>query len=198
MDEKTEELRDIFMDVSEEETVTEQQDDDRGSLAEGGGDAAQIADVIVEMRDRYDFSTELADDDLVRVVRGYFDGSSDATIADDLGVARDTVVRARLDLHLLRDRDTEAPIELSALREQLDGGATTSDAADALDISESTVRRYRRVLDAQAESRRVSARFQSALADAAPDADLSGRMTDEATEDGLEDATEGMETNVSF
>ncbi|PSQ24662.1 conditioned medium-induced protein 4 [Halobacteriales archaeon QS_9_67_17] len=198
MDEKTEELRDIFMDVSEEETVTEQQDDDRGSLTEGGGDAAQIADVIAEMRDRYEFSTELADDDLVRVVRDYFDGSSDATIADDLGVARDTVVRARLDLHLLRDRDTDAPIELSALREQLDDGATTSDAADALDISESTVRRYRRVLDAQAESRRVSERFHSELADATPDADLSGRMTDEATEDGLEDATEGMETNVSF
>ena len=198
MDEKTEELRDIFMEVSEEETVTERQDDDRGSLTEGGDDTARIADVITEMRDRYEFSTELADDELVRVVRGYFRGVPDAAIADELGVARDTVVRARLDLHLLRDRDTEAPIELSTLREQLDEGATTADVADALGVSDSTVRRYRRVLDAQAESRRVSERFRSEFADAVPDADLSRRMTDEATEDGLDDATEGMETNVSF
>ena len=198
MDEKTEELRDIFMQVSEEETVTERQDDDRGSLTEGGDDTARIADVIAEMRDRYEFSTELADDELVRVVRGYFGGVPDAAIADDLGVARDTIGRARLDLHLLRDRDTEAPIELSRLREQLDEGATTADVADALGVSDSTVRRYRRVLDAQAESRRVSERFRSEFADAVPDADLSRRMTDEVTEDGLDDATEGMETKVSF
>ncbi|MFB6119218.1 conditioned medium-induced protein 4 [Halosegnis sp.] len=198
MDEKTEELRDIFMDVSEEGTVTEQQDDDRGSLTDDGDVDEQVRSVVAEMRDRYTFSTELPDGDLVRVVRGYFEGASDATLADELGVARDTVVRARLDLHLLRDRDTDAPIDLSRLRDLHEEDVSTATAADQLGVSESTIRRYRRILAARAESRRVSGRFRSALADAVPDADLSGRMTEEATEDGLEDATEGMETNVSF
>lgn len=197
MDEKTEELREIFMDVSEADSVTERQEAGRGSLA---GDAAdeQIASVIEEMRDRYAFSTDLPDDTLVTLVRGYFDEASDATLASDLDVARDTVVHARLDLHLLRDSDTDAPFELSALRELLDDGATAPEAADALDVLPSTIRRYARVLDARAESRRVSERFRSAFIDAIPDAELSEQLTHDATEDGLDDATEGMETNVSF
>ena len=190
MDEKTEELRDIFMDVSEEGTVTERQEADRGSLTDDGDADERIAAVVAEMRDRYDFATDLAGDELVRVVRGYFDGSTDTELAAALDVDRATVVRARLNLHLLRERDADAPFELSALRELLDDGATTAVAADALDVSESTVRRYRRVLEARAESRRASERFRSEFADAVPDAELSERMTD--------DATDGMETNVSF
>lgn len=195
MDEQTEALRDIFMEVSDEGTVTESQEADRGSLT-GGDNADRIAAVIGQMREKYEFATDLDTDALEAIVRGYFDGRTDSDIADDLGVARDTVARARLDLHLIRDRDRDAPFDLDSLRALAD--ASTAEAAAELGVSDSTVRRYRRVLDAEAESRRVSKRFYSAFTDAIPDADLSEAMTQEAVEDGLDDATDGMETNVSF
>ncbi|MFC7176641.1 helix-turn-helix domain-containing protein [Halosegnis marinus] len=197
MDEKTEELRDIFMEVSEEGTVTERQEAGRGSLAgDEAGETERVAAVVAEMRDRYEFATDLDDDALVRVVRGYYGGETDTAVADDLGVSRDTVIRARLDLHLVRERDLDAPFELAALRRLLGDGATVAEAADELGVSESTVRKYRRVVTARNEARRVSERFRSEFEDAL--GVISEDFTTEATEDGLEDATDGMETNVSF
>ncbi|MDZ7746496.1 MAG: conditioned medium-induced protein 4 [Halobacteriales archaeon] len=195
MDEQTEELRDIFMNVSDEDTVTESQEADRGSLT-GGDDADRINAVIEQMREQYEFATDLDTDTLETVVRGYFDARSDGDLADELDVSRDAVARARFDMHLLRDGDRDAPFDLDELRGLAD--ASTAEAATTLDVSESTVRRYRRVLAAEAESRHVSKRFYSAFADAIPDAELSDSMTQEAVEDGLDDATDGMETNVSF
>lgn len=199
MDEKTAELRDIFIDVTDEETVTESQEAARGSLTadEAGGDAA-IEEVVAEMRDAYDFATDLSDAELRAVVRGFYEGDTDTAVAERLGVSRRTVFRARLDLHLVRDRDTDAPFDLTELRELLDGERTIAEVADALDVAESTVRRYRRVLRAREESRRVSNRYRAAFEDALGDVTLAQRMTEEVTEDGLEDAADGMETNVSL
>lgn len=197
MDEKTEQLREIFMDVADDGTVTERQEAGRGSLSDDDDAVAErVAAVIAEMRDRYEFATELDDDALVRVVRGYYEGETDTDIAEAVDTSRDAVFRARLDLHLLRERDTDAPFELSALRRRLDDGASVTEAADELDVSESTVRRYRRVVEAQDEARRASERFRSAFEDAV--GAIGDRMTEDAKEDGLEDATDGMETNVSF
>lgn len=199
MDEKTAELRDIFIDVTDEETVTESQEAARGSLTadEAGGDAA-IEEVVAEMRDAYDFATDLSDAELRAVVRGFYEGDTDTAVAERLGVSRRTVFRARLDLHLVRDRDTDAPFDLTDLRELLEGERTIAEVADALDVAESTVRRYRRVLRAREESRRVSNRYRAAFEDALGDVTLAQRMTEEVTEDGLEDAADGMETNVSL
>jgi len=196
MDEKTEQLRDIFMDVADDATVTEQQEAGHGSLPTGEDTDERIRTVVAEMRDRYEFSTGLDDDALVRVVRGYYGNETDTAIGDALDISRDTVARARLDLHLVRDRDRDAPFELSALRTLLDEGASVDDAADELGVSPSTVRRYRRVIEAQFAARQVSERFRSEFEDAL--GVVSEGFTDGATKDGLEDATEGMETNVSF
>lgn len=200
MDEKTEELRDIFMDVADEATVTESQEETHGSLQSETEVEERIAAVIAEMRDRYDFGTTLSDDELVTVVRGFYGGDSDAEIARDLGDASlgKTVARARIDLHLVRDADTDAPFDLDALRELLDDGATAAECADELDVSESTVRRYRRVLEAQQERRTVNDRFRDEFENVLQDRELSERLTEDIHEDGLDDATEGMETNVSF
>lgn len=197
MDEKTEALRDIFLEVSEEGTVTERQEAGRGSLAsDEAGETERVVAVVAEMRDRYEFATDLDDDALVRVVRGYYGDETDTDIAGAVGVARDTVVRARLDLHLVRERDTDAPFELASLSRLLDDGATVAEAAAELDVSESTVRKYRRVVAARTEARRVSERFRAEFEDAL--GVISEDFTTDATEDGLEDATDGMETNVSF
>ena len=200
MDEKTEELRDIFMDVTDESTVTEQQEETHGSLHSETEVDERLEAVIARMRDRYDFGTTLSDEELVTVVRGYYDGDSDAEIARELGDASlgKTVSRARIDLHLIRDSDTDAPFDLDELREQFDAGASTAECADELDVSESTVRRYRRIIETQQEKRTVNDRFTDEFENVLRDRELSDRMTEVVQKDGLDDATEGMETNVSF
>ena len=163
MDEKTEQLRDIFLEVSEDGTVTERQAANRGSLSADDSDVAErVAAVIAEMRDRYEFTTGLNDGTLV----------------------------------LVREHDTDAPFDLGDLRALLEEDASVADAAAELGVSESTVRRYRHVVAAQDAARGVSERFRSEFEDAV--GEIGDRMTADAKEDGLEDATDGMETNVSF
>jgi hypothetical protein len=200
MDEKTEELRDIFIDVTDESTVTERQEETHGSLSSEAELRERLEAVVARMRERYDFGTTLSDEELATVVRGYYAGDSDAEIARELGDASlgKTVARARVDLHLLRDADTDAPFDLDELRDLLDEEASTADCADALDVSGSTIRRYRRVIETQREMQTVNDRFIDEFENILRDRELSDRMTEAAQEDGLDDATEGMETNVSF
>ncbi|WP_254823529.1 HTH domain-containing protein [Haloglomus halophilum] len=197
MDEKTEELRDIFEEVTGEETVTEKQEETPGTLA-GEDDeevAERLADVVARMREKYEFETDLSDAEYARVVRGYYEGEDDTDIADTLDVDRRDVVRARLDVHLVRDRDRDAPFELKELRRLLnaDEDLGTGDLAEELDVSPSTVRRYRRVVETETEIRSVSARYQADFEDVLTDAGISHDMTSDIQEDGLQDATEGAE-----
>lgn len=198
MDEKTEELRDIFMEVSGEETVTERQAESRGSLADGDDSTERLVEIIATMRDHHEFDTSLPDDDLATVVQRFYSGDSDSGIADDLDVSRKTIFRARLELHLVRERDTDAPFDLDDLRALLDEDLGTGDIAEQLDVSASTVRRYRRVIDAQNEARSVSDRFRSEFEDVLAEADLGEQLTADIDDDGLDEATDGMETDVSF
>lgn len=200
MDKKTEELRDIFMDVTDEETVTETQEETHGSLSSEEKVDEQLREVIEEMRGRYDFNTSLSDDELVTVVRQFSVGSSDDEIADELGDGSlaETVSRARIDLHLFRESDTDAPFEIADLKDCLVDDATVADCADELDVSESTVRRYQRLIEAKDESRSVNQQYINEFENILQDRELSDRMTQDIQEDGLEDATEGMESNVSL
>ena len=198
MDDKTEELRDIFVDVTDEETVTERQEAGRGTLTEDGASSEEIGEVIARMRERYEFSTSLTDEELPTVVESFYGGASDADIADELDVPEVEVFRARMDLHLLRESDLEAPFELDDLRKLQDAGLSTDAIADELGTSEETVDRFRRVVAAQDEARRASDRFRSEFEDLVADADLADQLTSDVKEDGLEEATDGMETDVSF
>lgn len=194
----TEELRDIFRDIAEEDTVTETQKESRGSLTGERASEERLEDVVERMRDEYEFDTDLPTADLSTVVQRFYETESDAAIAEELDVSRRTLFRARLDLHLVRDRDTDAPFDLDDLRHHLDEDRSTAAIADDLDVSESTVRRYRRVVAAQNEARRVSDRFRSEFEDVLFEAEMSEQFTEDMAEDGLEEATDGTETNVSF
>lgn len=200
MDEKTEELRDLFMDVTDEATVTESQADERGSLAETDESTIdeRLTAVIERMRDRYAFDTDLPIDALRQVVRGFYDGDDDATIASDIDADPNTVFRARMDLHLLDDADTDFAFDLADLRERSDDDPDVPALADALDSDPATVARALRVVNTQEQIRRVSHRFQSEFEDALPDAALSVHLTESAKEDGLEEAAEDIETNTQF
>ncbi|PSQ18239.1 conditioned medium-induced protein 4 [Halobacteriales archaeon QS_8_69_26] len=198
MDEKTEELRDIFIDVTDEDTVTESQEEARGSLIDREGIRDRLEGVVESMRERYGFSTDLTDDELCRLVHAYYDGVTDAEIARELDVSRSTVMRARLDLHLVRDRDRDAPFDLDDLRECLEGDPSVAELAEAFEVSRSTVRRYRRVVGVEDRSRAANNRYRDEFDEILADAGLSTDMAESVREDGLEDATEGMETDVSF
>lgn len=200
MDEKTEELRELFMNVTDSEAVTESQEESRGSLTDDASVRERVEELIREMRERYEFQTDLDDDALCRLVGEFYDGAGDTEIADELDVSRRTVVRARLDLHLIRERDTEASFDIDAFgrRVTAEGETSTNVLAEEFDVSESTVRRYRRVIEARDESRRANDRYRDEFAELLGDADLAAPLTRDAKEDGLEDATEGMETDVSF
>jgi len=198
MDEKTEELRDIFMDVSDEETVTETQAETPGSLVGGGDDEdvdEQLRDLVGRLRANQSFDTGLAVDQYVAVVRAFYADASDEAIAADLGLAAEEVFAARLDLHLLRESDTDAPFDLATLRRQ--GEVDDETLAAELDVDAATVERYRRVVAAEDAARRANHRYQQAFDELLTDADLEARFT-EGQEDGLEEAAEDIETDVSF
>ncbi len=200
MDEKTEELRDIFLSTTGEDTVTETQERGRGSLATEGDVREQLQGVIEGMRSKLGFETDLSDEDLVTVVEAYYAGDSDTEIARELGdesMAK-AVGRARLDLHIVRERDTDAPFDLEDLRGMLEADRTNEEMADELDVSEATVRRYRRVLETQQERRRVADWYRGEFESILQDRDLAERLTSSLSETGLEDATEGQEVDVDF
>ncbi|WP_424001808.1 conditioned medium-induced protein 4 [Haloarcula salina] len=197
MDEKTEELRDIFMDVAEDGSVTESQEASRGSLTDT--DEASVAErlgaVVSRMRERYAFETDLDDETLVTVVRRFYEGSDDAAIADELGVDESAVIEARLDLHLVREEDTEAPFDLAAFRRRVaDADPTIAELAERFDVDESWAAHYRRVVGAQDAARRVSHRFQSEFEDVLTDAGLSTQHAASVREDGLDEATEDIDS----
>jgi hypothetical protein len=197
MDEKTEELRDIFMDVADDETVTESQEDTHGSLASAEDVEARLRDAVAVMADNLAFRTDLDVDDLATVVEQFYAGTEDTEIAAalDADVDTATVAHARIDLHLLRDDDTDAPFDLDRLR---DADVDTADIAADTDVDESTVEYYQRVVDTQDELRRVNDRYRAEFENVLQDRELSERLTSSVQEDGLDGATEGQETDIDI
>jgi hypothetical protein len=193
MDEKTAELRDIFISVADEETVTESQNETPGSLSQEDI-AERLAGAVTEMRETESFATTLDTDPLVAVVRGFYEGRSDADLAEELGVSRDTVVRARMDLHLLRDADFEAPFDMTAFRDAKEADVTT--LAERFDVAMSTARRYRRALTTRERILEVNDRYRDEFETILQDPELSARHTTQ--ESGLEGATEDQEVDVSL
>ncbi|RAW47075.1 hypothetical protein DQW50_01465 [Halorubrum sp. 48-1-W] len=215
MDEKTEELRDLFVDATGSEAVTERQEAARGSLVDRDADAveARVAELVATMRERYGFDsglagadvddTGLADEAYDRVVFGFFDGEDDETIADALGgagagVDARTVRDARLDLHLVADADRDTPFEYTALKRQLAAGREIEAVASALDVDVDVVNEFVPVARADLASTRVNDRFRDEFRDLLTDADMEASHAATAREDGLREATEDIETDVSL
>jgi hypothetical protein len=198
MDEKTEELRDLFQDVTDEDTVTESQADTHGSLASETDVENRLQDTVSTMRDRLDFGTGLDTEALTTVVRRFYAGDSDADIADEVDADPETVRDARHDLHLVRDDD--APVDLDALREAADDPSDPDLATvvDGVDADPADVERSLDVLHTRAEIRSVNDRYRAEFENALRDRELSERLTATVHEDGLDDATEGQETDVDL
>ena len=197
MDEKTEELRDIFIDVSGEESVTESQTGGHGSLTDTDEATVEqrLSETVARMRERDGFRTELDDDALVTLVRGFYAGRGDDALAEELGVGESAVVEARLDLHLLRETDADADFDVTAFRKRVVADdPTDAELAAAFDIDTERAARYRRVVEAQAAARGVSYRFTSEFEDALAEAGLATQLTAAVRETGLDEATEDIDS----
>lgn len=200
MDEETEELRDLFRDVAGTDTVTAGQVTDRGTLSDPDEATVRtrLRTVIDRMAAHGDVATDLDMDHRIDLVRGFHRGMDDETLAERLGVDRTTVRTARLDLHLFRDTDTDAPVAWERLRRHLRETEDDAAIAETLGLDSDTVATARRVLAARDEARRMSHRYRSAFRDAIPDANLADRLTESVGEDGLDEAAADIETDVSF
>jgi DNA-binding CsgD family transcriptional regulator len=199
-EEKAEELRDLFVDVTDESTVTEEREEERGTLPDKDEVDEEIRETVGEMRDEYGFETSLGEDEVVRVVRLYHDGASDAEIARELGddSLDKTVKRARIGLHLFRDSDFDSPFDIDRLRELVDEGATNADAADELGVSASTVRSYRQAVEARREADEVDDEYADRFEAVLEDREIAETFTSDAKRDGLEGATEDAEVDVDL
>lgn len=199
MDDKTAELRDIFVDATGAEEVTERQAESPGSLTDEPADIDdRVSELIETMRERYDFQTELDDEACKTIVYGFHDGDSDADLADRLDVSAESIRTARLDLHLVREDDRDAPFEIDTLRQRIVAGESIDDCAAELDASVDTVEHYSPVVEADLQSTRANDRFRDGFRELLTDADLAGMLARDAREDGLRDATEDIETDVSL
>jgi len=205
-DGRTEALRDLFVDVAGAETVTEEQAEGRGSLT-GGPDDDDAAAVVAAMRERYPAATGLDPGTCVELLRRVHDGDDDAAVAAALGLVDRTVTLARLDAHHHADADLDPPFDADRAAELL-GDPTADDdrpdadavaaVAEALDADERAVERFAAARRARNRSLRAGGRFRADLEAALADGDLATRLADGVQDDGLEEATEDIETDVSL
>jgi hypothetical protein len=201
MDDKTEELRDIFMDVADETTVTERQHESHGSLATDEESVdARLQSVIERLRGKFEVRTSLDDEQLCRLVRAFYAGDDDETIAAELGCSDGEVFRTRMDLHLVCEEDLPGERLQSAVRAtEPDATETaTEELAAEFGVEATTVERAREAVAAVDRSRRVSQQFRTEFEETLTDADLSVQFTADAHEDGLEDATDGAEVDLQL
>ncbi len=201
MDEKTEKLREIFIDTTGAEEVTESQEETPGSLTGGDENAAaeeRISRLVAVIDEQYGLTTSLTAEKHERIVYGVFEEKSDTKLADELDVERSTVFIARMDLHLVSEADREAPVSLEYLQQLILEDAPIPERAATLESDEATIRHYSRVVAADLESTRANHRFRDAFRDLLTDANLEESHAAGAQEDGLAEAAEDIETNVSF
>ena len=210
MDEKTAELRDIFVETTGSDTVTERQAESPGTLTDRdeAAVAERVRELVAAMRERYDFSTDLDDATYARIARGQFELADDAALAaalaegeDAVDVAPDTVRDARFDLHLVRDADREvddADFDYADLKSLTAEGRSIVDCAEALGAEPDAVAKYARVARVDLTSTRANDRFRDEFRDLLTDADIEGNHAESAREDGLKEATEDIETDISL
>ncbi|ELZ37128.1 hypothetical protein [Halorubrum distributum] len=235
MDEKTADLRDLFVDATGAETVTERQDAERGTLSDPDDPAVEerLRELVAAMRERYGFSTPLDDAAYALVARGRFDDADDAAIAaaireeseatsedDESDAAVEpgdvdaaTVRKARLDLHLVResdrevdageaggesDEDADPAFAYADLKRLTAAGNSIVECAEELDTEPDDVAKYAAVARTDIASTRANDRFRDAFRDLLTDADIEGSLASDAREDGLREATEDIETDVSL
>lgn len=186
-----ERLKAIFQEVSDTDTVTEHQEEQRGSIIETTDDHLQ--DTITEYKSTYSFETTLTTSELATIIKHTHDGKSDREIATELGNRNldKTVQRARTNLLFITDDDLSTNVldinELETLLND-DTDYSNPDLADKLNTSTSTISKYRRLLRLLDRKQHTDypERFENAL----DQNNLNATVAKDLIDDGLDDATD--------
>lgn len=199
---KTDRLREIFLEVADEKTVTEQQDQTTGAVYDSGAREnvdAEIETIIDDLRAEYGLDTSLDTTQLTTLVRRFYAEESDTEIARALGDASldRTVARARVKLQLFRDSDFDAPFEINRLHDLMDSECPTTEIAEELGVSESTVRAYQRVLIAEQQAAASNFTYRDQFAAVVAAENKGGETETRTLDDGLADAIDGAEHGQS-
>lgn len=157
---KVDELRELFARLSTQTTFTERQQFSHQPTPTERDLHEALRRTVGEMRAEYCFVTSLDDGELATLVRQFYAGQSDAELAAALGVSLGVVRRARIHLQLLRESDLGGPVNYRTLARLLAGGASVSECATTLDVSEHTVREAKRTLSARRNARKNGHRYQ--------------------------------------
>lgn len=195
-EDRTERLRELFVDVTGDTTVTEQQEPSPTVLGTQHDSDATLRETIQEMCEEYGIQTSLTVDELATVVRLFYDERSDTAIARELGdSSRDrTIARARINLQLFRETDFEAPFDLTHLREMMTNDLPTTSIAEQFNVSETTVRSYRRLLEQEREAIATDYAYPTRFQEILADDEFDDREPDPTLRyDGLSDAIEGAD-----
>jgi hypothetical protein len=208
MDNKTANLRDLFIETTGSKKTTESQAVDRGTLVKRAAaddvDAA-LSDIVDEMEATFTFRSSLSQERYVELIKTFYSvgGQSAWSISEDAqfrpSVAGDAVVirTARTDLHLIADVDRIGPLSPNEAY-QRSANHSLSAIANTVGCDIDTIERLVHVGKAESESRRVNHQYRNTFRQLLTDAELSEQLTADAREDGLREATEDIETNVSL
>ncbi len=198
MDEKTEQLRDLFVDVTRGEAVTEQQRETPGTLADDESKDERIRELIEAMDERYGLPETIDREGYLTVAYGFYDGQTDEELATELSVSAKAVRRARFALHLVHDADHEGPVDPHRIREAVSSEVSAADLVSETDADEDAIRAQLEAARATGRMRQSSHRFRDQFDELLGDADVADHMPDDLTEDGLREATEDMEIETGF
>lgn len=198
MDEKTERLRNLFLEVAEAETLTERQREGTGSLKRDRTPEEELRPIIHRMQDRFSFETGLTDEQYCSIISGFFDELSDSDLAAALELDEPTVFTARMDLHLLDPDDWPLDIERGVFIRRFGSVDDESTIESELNVPIESIRTAIQYISALDEARRANFRYFDEFEGAVADGDLSKPLARDARESGLREATEDMENELPF
>ncbi len=190
-------LLQLFSNITSKTKIVEPMKKIHGSLRDRDAVEREIALVMREVLDQGFFKTKLKPLQLAKLVSDFYVGRNDTEIARDLGDEKlsKTVARARIRLKLFRELDFKMPFDKQELRDMLEAGLNMKEIAERLNVSPSTLREYRHVLE-QEEDHTLDV-YLERIKDIMEDRDLTEQMTHSATNDGLGEAIDITEAELA-
>jgi DNA-binding CsgD family transcriptional regulator len=184
---RTDQLRDLVLQMGTSTKVVEKQATQHGALRGSSDIERALLGIVKEMIKHYNIQTKLTSEQLATVVRLFYKGLSDTEIAEQLGdrALNKTVSRARIKLHLFRESDLKPPFDKNEFIRLSEAGKSVKEMAEALGVAPSTISEYRNIFESQkaAEKDGYTKRFLEILSDQ----DVSERMVTSHIKDGLQD-----------
>ena len=187
-DTRKRQLLELFTTITNKKAIVEPMRKVHGTLRDRDAVEREIALIMREILDRGYFKTKLTPRQLAKLVVAYYDGMNDAEIARALGDEKlsKTVARARVRLKLFRDLDFKMPFDQEELLKLLESGKTLKEISEELNVSPSTLREYRHVIEQRSDT--TLDPYLERIRDVMEDRDLSEAMTRGVANDGLSEA----------